>query len=148
MEPKGRDWLWSSFRHYAYGKPGPVLVNEAQKAELHIRKSPDPLGVAAHPRNCHGWGVLCRVRVPLGQPPDRQPFGDCDRALVGSFLADHHPEERCLARPIGTDQSDFFAGIQLKRSIHEEQLLADCLLIFEKEIMLKEQLAAPLPLPV
>ena len=28
------------------------------------------------------------------------------------------------ARPIGTDQSDFFAGIQLKRSIHEEQLLA------------------------
>src|SRR5207248_5493680 len=31
----------------------------------------------------------------------------------------------CLARPIGTDQSDFFAGIQLKRSIHEEQLLPD-----------------------
>ena len=28
------------------------------------------------------------------------------------------------ARPIGTDQSDFFSGIQLKRSIHEEQLLA------------------------
>ena len=33
-------------------------------------------------------------------------------------------EERCLARPVGTDQSDFFARIQLKRSIHEEQLLA------------------------
>src|SRR6266404_8319405 len=46
------------------------------------------------------------------------------RALVGSFLADHHTEERCLARPIGTDQSDFFAGIQLKRSVDEEQLLA------------------------
>src|ERR1700680_4789007 len=29
-----------------------------------------------------------------------------------------------LARPIGTDQANFFAGIQLKRSIHEEQLLA------------------------
>jgi hypothetical protein len=29
-----------------------------------------------------------------------------------------------LARPIGTDQFEFFAGIQLKRSIHEEQLLA------------------------
>ena len=28
------------------------------------------------------------------------------------------------ARPIGTDQADFFAGIQLKGSIHEEQLLA------------------------
>jgi hypothetical protein len=47
-----------------------------------------------------------------------------DRAFVGSFLADHHPEKRCLARPIGTNQSDFFAGIQLKRSIHEKQLLA------------------------
>ena len=35
---KPEDWLWSSFRHYAYGEPGPVLVNEAQKAELQIRK--------------------------------------------------------------------------------------------------------------
>jgi putative transposase len=35
-EPK--DWLWSSFRHYAYGERGPVLVNETRKAELHIRK--------------------------------------------------------------------------------------------------------------
>jgi hypothetical protein len=26
--------------------------------------------------------------------------------------------------PVWTDQSDFFAGIQLKGSIHEEQLLA------------------------
>ena len=32
------DWLWSSFRHYAYGERGPVLVNGTQKAELHIRK--------------------------------------------------------------------------------------------------------------
>jgi putative transposase len=32
------EWLWSSFRHYAYGEPGPILVNETQKAELHIRK--------------------------------------------------------------------------------------------------------------
>ena len=33
-------------------------------------------------------------------------------------------EQRCLAHPVGADQPDFFAGIQLKRSIHEEQLLA------------------------
>ena len=63
------------------------------------------------------WDVLAKVA-------DRQLPGYRDRALVGSFLADNHTEERCLARPIGTDQSDFFAGIQLKRSIHEEQLLA------------------------
>ena len=60
----------------------------------------------------------------LAKVADRQLLGDRDRALVGSFLADHHTEKRRLARPIGTDQPDFFAGIQLKRSIHEEQLFA------------------------
>ena len=35
---KPEQWPWSSFRHYAYGEPGPVLVNETRKAELHIRK--------------------------------------------------------------------------------------------------------------
>jgi hypothetical protein len=30
-------WAWSSFRHYAVGEHGPVLVNEAQKAELRVR---------------------------------------------------------------------------------------------------------------
>ncbi len=35
---KPEDWLWSSFRHYAYGERGPVLVNETLKAELAIRK--------------------------------------------------------------------------------------------------------------
>jgi putative transposase len=35
---KPEEWLWSSFRHYAYGEPGPVLVNETRRAELHIRK--------------------------------------------------------------------------------------------------------------
>ena len=32
------DWAWSSYRHYAFEEPGPVLVNEGQKAELRIRK--------------------------------------------------------------------------------------------------------------
>jgi hypothetical protein len=31
------EWNWSSFRHYALGKQGPVLVNEAQKAEMRVR---------------------------------------------------------------------------------------------------------------
>jgi hypothetical protein len=30
-------WRWSSFRHYAYGERGPVLVNEALKAEMKAR---------------------------------------------------------------------------------------------------------------
>jgi hypothetical protein len=29
-----QQWSWNSFRHYAYDEPGPVLVNEPQKAEL------------------------------------------------------------------------------------------------------------------
>ncbi len=31
-------WTWSSYRHYAAGEPGPVLVNEARKAELRVQK--------------------------------------------------------------------------------------------------------------
>ncbi len=36
--PEPEQWLWNSFRHYAYGEPGPVLVNETRKAKLRIRK--------------------------------------------------------------------------------------------------------------
>jgi putative transposase len=32
LEPA--QWRWSSYRHYAYGESGSVLVNELQKAEL------------------------------------------------------------------------------------------------------------------
>jgi len=35
LEPQ--QWAWSSFRHYAYDEPGPVLVNEPQRAELSVR---------------------------------------------------------------------------------------------------------------
>ena len=30
-------WNWSSYRHYAFEERGPVLVNEAQKAEMRVR---------------------------------------------------------------------------------------------------------------
>jgi hypothetical protein len=30
-------WNWSSYRHYALGERGPVLVNEAQNAEMRLR---------------------------------------------------------------------------------------------------------------
>jgi putative transposase len=36
LEPE--QWVWSSFRHYASGELGPVLVNETQKAELQVRE--------------------------------------------------------------------------------------------------------------
>jgi hypothetical protein len=36
LAPEQREW--SSFRHFAYSEPGPVMVNGPQKAELRIRK--------------------------------------------------------------------------------------------------------------
>jgi REP-associated tyrosine transposase len=35
LAPEGSNW--SSYRHYATGERGPVLVNEEQKAELRVR---------------------------------------------------------------------------------------------------------------
>ena len=36
LEPQ--QWAWSSYRHYADGERGIVLVNERQKAEMSVRK--------------------------------------------------------------------------------------------------------------
>jgi putative transposase len=36
LEPE--QWHWSSYRHYAAGERGPVLVNESQKAEMQVRR--------------------------------------------------------------------------------------------------------------
>jgi len=33
-----QEWMWSSFRHYAYGETGPVLVNEQLRAEMMVRE--------------------------------------------------------------------------------------------------------------
>jgi len=35
---KPEDWRWSSFRHYAFGEVGPVLVNEKVSAKLGTRE--------------------------------------------------------------------------------------------------------------
>ena len=53
-----------------------------------------------------------------------EPFGDGDFALVGGFLADDHAKERGLAGAVGTHQADLLAGVQLKGSVDEDQLLA------------------------
>jgi putative transposase len=37
LVPGREQWNWSSYRHYALGERGPVLVNEAQKAEMRVR---------------------------------------------------------------------------------------------------------------
>jgi putative transposase len=39
LVPDPEQWAWSSFRHYAYGERGTVLVNEQQPAMLKMRKA-------------------------------------------------------------------------------------------------------------
>jgi putative transposase len=43
------EWLWSSFRHYTYGEAGPVVVKRLEEQSFTSAKSPDPVGIAAHP---------------------------------------------------------------------------------------------------
>ena len=38
LEPE--QWVWSSYRHYAYDEAGPVLVNEPQRPGMRVRKIP------------------------------------------------------------------------------------------------------------
>jgi putative transposase len=47
-------WAWSSYRHYAYGEAGPVVVNEPRRAEL-------------RPRQPIRW--MARAGAKMGQPP-------------------------------------------------------------------------------
>jgi len=35
MEPE--QWICSSYRHYSMGERGPVLVNQAHKADMRVR---------------------------------------------------------------------------------------------------------------
>jgi len=58
---EAQQWSWSSFRHYAYGEPGPVVVNEQRIAQLRMRE------IAWYHQhespaveNRDGWGSLCR----------------------------------------------------------------------------------------
>jgi putative transposase len=56
LEPQ--QWAWSSFRHYADGDHGPVLVNEPQKAELRVRQIDGVVGSrGSHPSNITTGGA-------------------------------------------------------------------------------------------
>ena len=60
----------------------------------------------------------------LAEVADGQLLGNRDVAFVGIFFADDHAEERGLAGAVGADQADLLAGVQLKGSVDEDQLLA------------------------
>ena len=67
------------------------------------------------------------VQTRPGLPPG--PVAEkANCRVVGYLLAGDHPEERRLARAVRADQADFFAGIELKRGVDEQDLTAVLLL--------------------
>src|SRR5262245_4067171 len=45
-----------------------------------------------------------------------------DIAVIGLFFPDNHAEETGLARTIGSDQTNFFTGVELECCVYEENL--------------------------
>ena len=68
-----QQWAWSSFRHYAYGEAGPVLVNEAQKAEMRGKNRLTSAAAIPTLRTHEAWGSRFHGNpdraARLGQPP-------------------------------------------------------------------------------
>jgi hypothetical protein len=70
LEPD--QWTWSSYRHYAYGEAGPVLVNEPRTTEMRVKKSPELGSSGSHASNPAKRGATGLVVIHagnLGQPP-------------------------------------------------------------------------------
>jgi hypothetical protein len=60
----------------------------------------------------------------LAEVADGELAGHGNFAVVGSLLAHHHAEQRGFTGAVGAHQADFFARIQLERSVDENELLA------------------------
>ena len=84
----------------------------------------------------------------LAEVADGQLLGNRDVAFVGSLFADHHAEERGLAGAVGTHQADLLAGVQLKGSVDEDQLLAVLLVDVGKRDHFEGATCGTLPLLV
>ncbi len=80
------------------------------------RASAAGYGFVQHGAAVHLFDILAEIT-------DRDPLGHRDLALVGGFFAHDHAKERGLAGSVGADQTDFLAGIELKGSIHKDELL-------------------------
>lgn len=56
----------------------------------------------------------------LAEVTDGQFFGYGDGAFVGVLFADYHAEEGGFAGAVGSDESDFFAGVELEGGFYED----------------------------
>jgi len=104
----------------------PHRVLQAFQLMVQVSDPPAPgNGLIEHRAALHLLHILTKV-------PDRELFRDRHFALVGSLLADNHAEKRGLARPIGANQSDLLARVQLKGCVDENQLPAILLMDIRK----------------
>ncbi len=74
-------------------------------------------GLVQHRTPLHLFHVLAEIA-------DVQPLGNRHLAVVRLLLAHDHAEQRRLAGAVRANQAHLFAGVQLKRSVDKDQLLA------------------------
>src|ERR1700730_14197381 len=79
--------------------------------------SADGNGFIEHRATRHFLNILAEIT-------DRQTLWDRDFAFVGNFLAHNHAKERGLPCSVGANQTNLFAGVELKRRVNKNQLLA------------------------
>ena len=65
-------------------------------------------------------GAALHFFYVLAEVADGQFLGDGYSAFVGVFFADYHPKESGFAGAVGSDETDFFAGIELKGGFYED----------------------------
>jgi hypothetical protein len=71
-----------------------------------------------------------QVAGVLTEVADGEAARTLDDAVVGLLLAGDEAEDGGLARPVGADEADLLAGVDLERRVEKEDLravlLADC----------------------
>ena len=65
-------------------------------------------------------GAALHFFYVLAEVTDGEFFGHRDGALVGVFFADYHAEEGGFAGAVGSDEADFFAGVELEGGFYED----------------------------
>ncbi len=60
----------------------------------------------------------------LAEVADGQLLRHGDFAVIRTFFAGDHAEDGGLAGAVGSDEADFFTRVELKRRVHEKDLLA------------------------
>ena len=69
-------------------------------------------------------GATAHLALFLAEVADRHALWQRHVAVVGMILAGDEAEDRRLARAVGADEADLFAGIELHARVDEEDLVA------------------------